>query len=73
KRLADQAAEIERLRAAPLPPRAAAHRLAKAVGKTEDGEPPLSPEAFAEALEALPANERAHLIMKAALSRPITL
>ena len=73
KRLAEQAAEIERLRAAPLPPRAAAHRLAKAVGKTEDGEPPLSPEAFAEALDALPANERAHLIMKAALSRPIAL
>ena len=73
KRLADQAAEIERLRSAPLPPRAAAHRLAKAVGKTEDGEPPLSPEAFAEALEALPPTERAHLIMKAALSRPIAL
>ncbi len=73
KRLADQAAEIERLRTAPLPPRAAAHRLAKAVGKTEDGETPLSPEAFAEALDALPASERAHLIMKAALSRPIAL
>ncbi len=73
KRLADQAAEIERLRASPLPPRAAASRLAKAVGKSEDGEPPLSPEAFAEALEALPAGERAHLIMKAALSRPIAL
>ena len=54
----------------PAPPR---HRLAKAVGKTEDGEPPLSPEAFAEALDALPASERAHLIMKAALSRPMTL
>ncbi len=71
--LAAARAEIERLKAAPLPPRAAASRLAKAVGKTEDGEPPLSPDAFAEALEALPAHERAHLIMKAALARPITL
>ena len=72
-RLADQAAEIERLRAAPLPPRTAASRLAKAVGKTEDGEGPLSPDAFAEALAAMPSAERAHLIMKAALSRPMAL
>ena len=73
KRLADQAAEIARLQALPLPPRTAASRLAKAVGKTEDGEGPLSPEAFADALAALPAAERAHLIMKAALARPIGL
>ena len=73
RRLADQAAEIERLRSAPLPPRTAASRLAKAVGKTEDGEGPLSPDAFADALAALPAAERAHLIMKAALARPIGL
>ena len=72
-RLADQAAEIERLKAAPLPPRAAVSRLAKAVDKTEDGDGPLSPDAFAEALAAMPAGERAHLIMKAALSRPIAL
>ncbi len=73
KRLADQAAEIDRLKAMPLPPRAAASRLAKAIDKTQDGEPPLAPDAFAEALAALPANERAHLIMKAALARPIAL
>ena len=73
KRLAEQAAEIERLRSTPLPPRTAASRLAKAVGKTEDGEGPSTPEAFAEALAALPSAERAHLIMKAALSRPMAL
>ena len=71
RRLAEQAAEIARLRAEPLPPRAAASRLAKGIGKGEDG--PLSPDAFAEALAALPPGERAHLIMKAALSRPIAL
>ena len=71
--LADQAAEIARLKAAPLPPRTAASPLAKSIGKTEDGDAPLSPDAFAEALAALPAAERAHLIMKAALARPIAL
>ena len=71
--LAAARAEIERLKRAPLPPRTAASGLAKAVGKTEDGEGPLSPDAFAEALAALPASERAHLIMKAALARPIAL
>ena len=73
KRLAEQAAEIVRLKSAPLPPRTAASPLVKSIGKTEDAEPPLSPDAFADALAALPANERAHLIMKAALSRPIAL
>ena len=72
-RLNEQAAEIARLKSAPLPPRTAASPLVKAVAKTEDGEPPLSPEAFADALAALPAGERAHLIMKAALARPIAL
>ena len=75
KQLADQATEIERLRRAPSPPRTAGSVFARAVDKAQDGghAPPLSPDAFAKAFDALPPSERAHLLMKAALARPLAL
>ena len=76
KRLDAQAAEIERLSRAPLPPRAAASSLAKAIGKIEDADADrvlLAPDDLARALDAMTAAERAHLLMKAALARPIPL
>ena len=75
KQIADQAAEIERLRRAPSPPRTAGSVFARAVDKAQDGghAPPLSPDTFAKALDALPPSERAHLLMKAALARPLAL
>lgn len=70
----DQAAEIARLKAQPLPPRTAGSHLARAVGKEEDaGAPTLPPDQIAKALDAMTPAERAHLLMKAALSRPIPL
>ncbi|MHB8284427.1 MAG: DUF6582 domain-containing protein [Caulobacteraceae bacterium] len=75
KLCADQTAEIERLKRQPLPPRTAGSHLAKAIGKEEDvgGPAPLSDDQIAKALDAMTPAERAHLLMKAALSRPIPL
>jgi hypothetical protein len=70
----DQAAEIERLKRQPLPPRTAGAHLARAVGKEEDaGGAPVSTDQIAKALDAMTPKDRAHLLMKAALSRPIPL
>jgi len=70
----DQAAEIERLQRQPLPPRTAGSHLARAVGKEEDANgPAVAPDQIAKALDAMTPAERAHLLMKAALSRPIPL
>jgi hypothetical protein len=70
----DQAAEIERLKRQPLPPRTAGAHLARAVGKEEDaGGAAVSTDQIAKALDAMTPKDRAHLLMKAALSRPIPL
>ncbi len=74
KRLAEQAAEIERLGRLPRPPRTAGSAFAKAVAKEEDGEgtePSADP--TASPLGELPSAERAHVLMKAALARPMPL
>jgi hypothetical protein len=74
KELAVQAAEIERLRSTPRPPRTAGSAFVRAVDKAEDGHAaPVSPDQFVKALDALPPTERAHLLMKAALARPLAL
>jgi hypothetical protein len=74
KRLAEQAAEIERLSRLPRPPRTAGSAFAKAVAKEEDGP---GRERLADqssgALDELPSAERAHVLMKAALARPMPL
>ncbi len=76
KRLDAQAAEIERLSRQPLPPRAAGSHLAKAISKAEDAgavDRQLTADDLARALDAMAPADRAHLLMKAALSRPIPL
>lgn len=70
KRLAEQAAEIERLDRLPRPSRTAGSVFAKAVAKEEDGQ---GGEPSAAPLGALPTAERAHVLMKAALARPVPL
>jgi hypothetical protein len=75
KRLAEQAAEIERLSRLPRPPRTAGSAFAKAVAKEEDGQGIEGPthQAASGALGELPSAERAHVLMKAALARPMPL
>jgi hypothetical protein len=76
KRLDAQAAEITCLASAPLPPRAAGHHLAKAVGKEEDtggGSTALTPDQIKQAMDAMTPAQRTHLLMKAALSRPMAI
>ena len=78
RRLAAQGALIERLAATPLPPRTAASPHAQAIGKAEDVDPAaadaaISPADVLAAFEALTSDERAFLLMKASLRRPIPL
>jgi HK97 family phage prohead protease len=78
RRLAAQDARIERLAAAPLPPRTAASPHARAVGKVDDADPggeshELSTSEAQKALAALTSDERAFLLMKASLRQPIPL
>jgi hypothetical protein len=78
RRLAAQGELIERLAATPQPPRTAASPHAQAVGKAEDADPSaaasdLSPADAQAAFAALTADERAFLLMKASLRRPIPL
>jgi phage head maturation protease len=79
RRLDDQADLIERLAAAPAPPRTAASPHARAIGKTEDADPAasdagdLSAAEAQKAFAALTSDERAFLLMKASLRRPIPL
>lgn len=76
-RLDEQARELARLKAMPLPARTAGGGFAKAVGKDEDalghGRVGLSAEAVRKALDEMSPDERAFLLTKAALSRPIPL
>jgi HK97 family phage prohead protease len=76
RRLAAQDALIERLAAAPAPPRTAAN--SRAIGKAEDADPAaaasdLSPADLDKAFAALTPDERAFLLMKASLRQPIPL
>jgi HK97 family phage prohead protease len=78
RRLAAQGALLERLAATPLPPRTAASPHAHAIGKVEDVDPGadtanLSAADARTAFAALTADERAFLLMKASLRRPIPL
>ncbi len=76
---ASQDALIQRLAATPLPPRTAASVHAQSVGKAEDVDPgagaavDLSPSEAQSAFAALTPDERAFLLMKASLRRPIPL
>jgi HK97 family phage prohead protease len=75
RRLAAQDAMIERLAAAPAPPRTAAN--ARAIGKSNDADPGAAPDPSSAELEkafaALTPDERAFLLMKASLRQPIPL
>ncbi len=78
RRLETHSAMIERLAAAPAPPKTAAGAHARAIGKAEDADPPtaadrLSPAEAQQAFAALTPDERAHLLMKAALRSPIAV
>jgi HK97 family phage prohead protease len=78
RRLEAQADVIERLAATPLPPRTAASPHAAAIGKAEDADPAaadaaISPAEAHKAFAALTPDERAFLLMKASLRRPIPL
>ena len=78
RRLEAQDAVIERLAAAPLPPRTAAGPHARAIGKSDDADPAaqtpeLSPDDVHKAFAALTPDERAFLLMKASLRSPIPL
>ena len=76
-RLDEQARELARLKATPLPARTAGGAFAKAVGKGEDAAghvgARLSAEAVRRALDDMTPEERAFLLTKAALSQPIPL
>ena len=77
QRLAIQDALIERLAAAPTPPRTAAN--SRAIGKAEDADPTagaspdLSSADLEKAFAALTPDERAFLLMKASLRQPIAV
>ena len=75
RRLEAQEALIQRLAAAPQPPRTAAS--AHAIGKADDASPgaadDLSPDDARKAFAALTPDERAFLLMKASLRQPIPL
>ena len=78
RRIEAQAGVIERLAATPLPPRTAAGPHAQAIGKAEDADPAatdakISPADAQAAFAALTPEERAFLLMKASLRRPIPL
>ncbi len=78
RRLDAQGHLIERLAATPLPPRTAASPHAAAIGKAEDADPAagdaaISPAEAQQAFAALTPDERAFLLMKASLRRPIPL
>ncbi len=78
RRLEAQGHVIERLAATPLPPRTAASPHAAAIGKAEDADPTaadaaISPAEAHKAFAALTPDERAFLLMKASLRRPIPL
>jgi HK97 family phage prohead protease len=77
QRLQAQTALIERLAAAPLPPRTAASAHARAIGKAEDADPAASSDISADdahkAFAALTPDERAFLLMKASLRQPIPI
>jgi hypothetical protein len=78
KRLSEQAAEVERLKGTPLPPKTAGAALAKgldAITKEADASgqsagPSISPEALAKALDGLPEAQRGEILMRVALSQP---
>jgi hypothetical protein len=76
RRLEAQSALIERLAATPIPPKTAASGHARAVGKAEDADPvggADDPDAadVQKAFSLLTADERAFLLMKAALRQPM--
>ena len=76
RRLEAHGAMIERLAGSPAPPKTAASGYVRAVGKAEDADPEssdgdLSPDEAQKAFAALTADERAFLLMKAALRQPI--
>ena len=75
RRLTVQDALIERLAAAPAPPRTAAN--GRAIGKSEDADPAAAPDPSSadieQAFAALTPDERAFLLMKASLRQPISL
>jgi hypothetical protein len=75
RQVADQALEIARLGRQALPPRTAGSAFAKTVAKGEDAQAPtaLAPDQLAKALDTLSAADRAHLLMKAALAKPMAL
>jgi phage head maturation protease len=78
RRLQAQDALIERLAATPLPPRTAASPHAHGIGKSDDadpagGTPEPSPGDAQKAFAALTPDERAFLLMKSSLRRPIPL
>lgn len=79
RRLEAQGALIERLAATPAAPRTAASPHARAIGKADDADPAagdvgdLSAAEAQKAFAALTADERAFLLMKASLRRPIPL
>ena len=79
RRLDAQADVIERLAATPAPPRTAASPHARAIGKAEDADPAAADAGDLSAAEAqkafavLTPDERAFLLMKASLRRPIPL
>ncbi|HWF78365.1 MAG TPA: HK97 family phage prohead protease [Caulobacteraceae bacterium] len=78
RRLETHGALLERLAATPLPPRTAASPHAQAIGKAEDADPSaaasdLSAADAQAAFAALTPDERAFLLMKASLRRPIPL
>jgi phage head maturation protease len=78
RRLEAQGVLIERLAAAPQPPRTAASPHAQAIGKAEDADPSaagadVSAADAQAAFAALTPDERAFLLMKASLRRPIPL
>jgi phage head maturation protease len=78
RRLEAQDALIQRLAAAPAPPRTAASPHARAIGKSDDADPAaadpdLTPADAQKAFAALTPDERAFLLMKASLRQPIPL
>ena len=78
RRLESQAAIIERLASLPLPPKTAASGHARPIGKAEDADPAtgshdLTADEAQKAFAALTPDERALILMKAALRQPISV